>query len=213
MGKDDAPPTRPRDGSLADHVEDCGEGLLEGLMVPALYLFFIWILAVVVVGAFWVLLLLDWVRLTTEDLQHSWENTSAQTLCALFTAINLYALPFRLARLVGLFGFKYALIGRVGYDHRSLPAKEPFYLIPYWDRTIIVGLWLASAFTQFANQATRIVYATYMESMEMPGVVWTNVFFGASLLTCVAAGVKEGLWEVKIRDEHPGRFSSPLDGL
>ena len=61
---------------------------------------------------------------------------------------------------MGLFGYKNGLIGRDGFDHRSLPAKEPFYLIPYSDRTVIVGLWLASAFTQYANQATRVVYDT-----------------------------------------------------
>jgi hypothetical protein len=152
-----------------------------------------WLLLVVVSGAGYVLVLGGICVWSTQNCDATIEINN-QVITALFTAINLYAMPSRTIRALSLFGAD----GGPPDAPRNLlhESYDPttFYHLPWSSRAWIASLLFVSALSQFVNQAFHAVYRSYGASMTLPGAVWDNAFFFASLLTMlVGLGVES--WE------------------
>lgn len=120
----------------------------------------IWILIVVAVAGAYILSLLG--ACTLSDC-NSFINFDNQMLTALFTAINLYAFPGRLARMWALFA--HGSENGVDAFGDSVPNKDypkgllaesydpsTFYSFSWIDKCALVFLFITSAISQFINQ-------------------------------------------------------------
>lgn len=132
------------------------------------YLGVAWIIGVVASGSALVLDLIPGVCQFKNDADcDRFMNLNTQILTALFTAINLYALPGRMLRVWGLCGSLYGVDG-IDYNGRETPTHDrrsllldsydpqSFFHIPWKRRALIAGSMLMSAISQFANQVSII---------------------------------------------------------
>jgi hypothetical protein len=186
-----------------DNVKERRGGVCESLSELATSEVFwlagaVWLLLVVVSGAGYVLVLGGVCAWSTADCDTTIEINN-QIITALFTAINLYAMPGRTIRVLSLFQaarsppqVQRSLL-RESYDPTT------FYHLSWTSRAWIASLLFASALAQFVNQAFHAVYRSYAASMTLPGAVWDNAFFFLSLLTMLVGLGLEGWEEARLR--------------
>ena len=169
-------------------------------------------LLIIVDGAFFFFLLIGAQRMcrprTDCEPRNWWYNFSIQFLNVLFTYLATISLPWRISNATHLFTSKRDC--NTGLDLYGRPTEEIWYHISQRKRQGIVMLLILNSLTQYANQATRIVYYSYELQNVSPGNIWTNVFFLASMLCAAVAGFSQLHEELRLRKEHPERFPPGL---
>eukprot|EP00571_Detonula_confervacea_P006751 CAMPEP_0172312838 /NCGR_PEP_ID=MMETSP1058-20130122/18628_1 /TAXON_ID=83371 /ORGANISM="Detonula confervacea, Strain CCMP 353" /LENGTH=306 /DNA_ID=CAMNT_0013026393 /DNA_START=258 /DNA_END=1175 /DNA_ORIENTATION=+ len=138
------------------------------------------------------------------DPRNYWYNFSIQLLNVLFTYLAIISLPWRISNAAHLFGGKRKSTS--GFDAYGQPCKEIWFHIRQRRRRFIVICLIGNSFTQYANQATRIVYYSFELQNTFPGYIWTNVFFVSSMAFAAIGGFTQLYEENKLRKEHPERF-------
>jgi hypothetical protein len=160
----------------------------------------VWLLLVIVDGAFFFLLLVGWLDLGSTDLNNKWLNLSIQALNVLFTYISIFNLPARAQRFRELCDEE---------CERQRDMEDIFNHLTWRQRVAIIVLLLLNCITQFINQGFRCIYYTFELSAEH---VWQcNTFFALSFGTAIFAAIWEGLEERKLR--HSGKYNGPRDAL
>ncbi|KAL9183316.1 hypothetical protein ACHAXT_005103 [Thalassiosira profunda] len=167
------------------------------------------LLLVIVDGAFFFFLLIGAHRMcrprTDCEPRNWWYNWSIQFLNVLFTYLASISLPWRLSNAMHLFRSKRP--SKAGLDlYGRATVEEIWYHLPQRKRRWIVACLTANSLTQYANQATRIVYYNYELQAAPPGSIWTNVFFVASMGFAAVGGFCQLREEIKLRRGHPERF-------
>lgn len=137
-----------------------------------------------------------------------WYNWSIQFLNVLFTYLATISLPWRISNAAHLLGTKRQ--STPGLDLYGQPTEEIWYHIRQCRRVWIVLFLIANTLTQYANQATRIVYYSYELQDTPPGNIWTNVFFVSSMLFAAIGGFCQLYEETRLRNDHPKRFPPGL---
>jgi len=176
------------------------------------------LLLVIIDGALFFFLLVGWQSMCRPRVdcepRNWWYNFSVQLLTALFTYMAVASMPWRCTNFLHISGLAcprrenspgHDLYGQVNID-------DPWYSIPRSRRLGITLLLLANCITQFANQATRMVYYNFELQNDFPGNLWTNVFFGSSFLCAAMAGAWLAYETSRLRKQSPNRFGpGPID--
>ena len=142
------------------------------------------------------------------DPRNWWYNFSIQFLNVLFTYLATITLPWRISNAVHLFGKRRS--SKPGLDLYGQPTEEIWYHCRRAKRKVVVVLLLLNSGTQWANQASRIVFYSYELQDSFPGSLWTNIFFVSSMLCAGIAGFAQLHEEMKVRREHQDRFPPGL---
>ena len=137
-----------------------------------------------------------------------WYNWSIQFLNVLFTYLATITLPWRISNAVHLFGGNRP--SKPGLDLYGQPTEEIWYHCRQVKRKVVVVFLLLNSATQWANQASRIVFYNYELQDSFPGSLWTNIFFVSSMFCAGIAGFVQLHEEIKIRREHQDRFPPGL---
>ena len=137
-----------------------------------------------------------------------WYNWSIQFLNVLFSYLATITLPWRISNAVHLFGKRRP--SKPGLDLYGQPTEEIWYHCRQVKRKVVVVFLLLNSATQWANQASRIVFYSYELQDSFPGSLWTNIFFVSSMLCAGIAGFVQLHEEMKIRREHQDRFPPGL---
>ena len=173
----------------------------------------IWILAVIISGGAYILTLAGVCGTWSTSTCERFEEWQIQFLTILFTAINLYVLPTRLARLEDVCGWGCvrACLTDEPCVKRSLMAESydpaSFDSLSWSTRCSITLLLIISTLAQYVNQIFHVLYWTYDAAMHYPGDLWDNLFFLISLATMLAGIVVEGCADRSLRADHPpGNF-------
>ena len=170
---------------------------------------------VVLDGAFFFFLLVGWQAMCTPRMncepRNWWYNWSIQVLNVLFTYLATVSLPWRVSNAIHLFGKKRS--SKPGLGVYGNPTEEIWYHISETGRKIIVALLIMNTLTQYANQATRIIYYNYERQSTWPGFFWTNLFFGLSMACAGVAGAIQIYLEERIRKQNPDRFTPGLPSI
>jgi len=197
----DLDPPRKRREMARDYILAWFDGRIFPLLnMIALFL-------IVVDGTFFFFLLVGWHGMCTHDmdceLRNWWFNWSLQVMTGLFTYTATAALPWRLIHFwhtAGLTDRKHA----VGHDLYGWPTKDIWFHIPLRRRLGVIIALLMNAFTQYANQATRIMYYNY-DLQSKHGFEVTIFAMMSFFFAFVAGGLL--LWESgKLRKENPELF-------
>ena len=142
------------------------------------------------------------------------EEWQIQILTGAFTAINLYVLPTRLARLEDVTsgwccgaGCVRGCLSDEVVEGRSLMAESydpaSFDALPWGTRLTVALLLITSTLAQYANQVFHLLYWTYAAATHWPGDLWDNVFFMLSLATMLAGILVEGAADTALRKKYP----------
>ena len=117
------------------------------------------------------------------------------------------AMPWRCTNALHAFGWAVPRRDNAdGLDLYGRPSRDVWFHLPLRHRRTITVTLLLNVLTQYVNQATRIVFWSYQLQGHFPGNVWTNVFFGLSML-CAAVGAAHLLVaEERVRRDHPQLF-------
>ena len=137
-----------------------------------------------------------------------WYNWSIQFLNVLFSYLATITLPWRISNAVHLFGKRRS--SKPGLDLYGQPTEEIWYHCQQAKRKVVVVFLLLNSGTQWANQASRIVFYSYELQDSFPGSLWTNIFFVSSMLCAGIAGFVQLQEEMKVRREHQDRFPPGL---
>ena len=171
------------------------------------------LLAVIVDGAIFFFFLMGWQTLcdtpskTNCSPRNEIYNVSIQILTGLFTYMVTVSMPWRCANTFHVFGLHWPKRKNdVGYDIYGVPSHDVWYHIPLFHRKCILFFLLMNCITQYLNQGSRIVYNTFDRQNVSPGNIWTNVFFGASMICAFVGGVWMGIVSERIRKQDPDRF-------
>jgi Protein of unknown function (DUF2985) len=172
------------------------------------------LLLVIVDGALFFFFLMGWQTLCHEPSRTDCEprngiyNASIQVLTGLFTIMTVISLPWRWTQASHAFGVLQFPKRRndVGHDMYGVPSHDVWYHIPLGHRRGIVTLLLLNCFTQYLNQAARIVFNSYEDQSTFPGTLFVNVFFAASFICAFAGGVYMAIISERVRRRHPERF-------
>lgn len=195
------------------------DGLLRILDGPFFqYLGLLVLFLVVVDGAFFFFLLMGWHAMCDDpkrtdcDPRNWWYNFAVQFLVALFTYMNVFAMPWRCTQLLHIYGWSSPQRNNdVGHDLYGFRSKDIWYHLPLGARGGITLSLFTSSITQFFNQASRIVFYNYELQDTSPGNIWVNVFFVSSMLSAGVGGAWLIVEETKIRKSHPpGTFPPGL---
>ena len=196
--------------SSGENFRDALLRLLDGELFQLIGLIVLFL--VVLDGAFFFFLLVGWQGMCTPrtdcDPRNYWYNFAVQALNVLFTWTAIVSMPWRCTNAIHIAGWHWPRRKHeIGCDLYGLQSKDIWFHIPLRRRGGIILFLLLNCLTQFANQITRILYASFDEQNTWPGNLWTNVFFVASM-ACAAAG---GGWliyeETKLRKANPpGKF-------
>ncbi|KAG7366416.1 DUF2985 domain containing protein [Nitzschia inconspicua] len=195
--------------------EELRDELLRFLDHPFFQVMGIIVLVLIILsGALFFFLLLGWQTLcdtpsrTDCEPRNTCFNISIQILNGLFTYMAMESMPWRCTQFLHVAGGSCPYrLNDVGYDIFGLPSREIWYHIPKQRRIGICVCLLLNCITQFSNQATRIVYPTFVEANAFPGNFWTNVFFVSSMLFAAIGGVWMLYEEHVIHKKHPNVFA------
>ena len=175
---------------------------------PWLVIDLLYILAVVVDGAFFAFMLVGLSSMNEEDSEE-WLNWSIQILCALFSYPVIVEIPWRFTNVVNLF----AGSPDVGVDFNGAKTDKIWFHLPVANRRVLTVCLVLNAVFQWVNQWSRIAYPSYSSSNSMPGAVLTNVFFAASFVFGIGGGIAQGVMEGKLRKENEGKFEGKVEGF
>ena len=172
-------------------------------------------LLVIADGAFFFFLLIGAHKLcrprTDCEPRNYWYNWSIQFLNVLFSYLATITLPWRISNAVHLFGRKRP--SKPGLDLYGQPTEEIWFHLRQVKKKVIVIFLLLNSATQWANQATRIVFYSYELQDTFPGSLWTNLFFVISMMCAAVGGFCQLHEEIKLRKQHPERFPPGLTDL
>jgi Protein of unknown function (DUF2985) len=191
------------------------DALLRFLDTPFVQALGVLVLFLVIVdGALFFFFLMGWQTLCHEPSRTDCEprngiyNASIQVLTGLFTIMTVISLPWRWTQASHAFGVLQFPRRRndVGHDMYGVPSHDVWYHIPLGHRRGIVTLLLLNCFTQYLNQAARIVFNSYEDQSTFPGTLFVNVFFAASFICAFAGGVYMAIISERVRRRHPERF-------
>ena len=139
-----------------------------------------------------------------------WYNFSIQLLNALFTYLASVSLPWRLSNAAHLYNGgssrKYNRSSDAGLDLYGQPTDKIWYHIPKTTRRVIISFLVLNSLTQYANQASRIIYYSYELQSVYPGTLWTNLFFVLSMICAAIGGFIQLHAELQLRKMHPDKF-------
>jgi hypothetical protein len=138
-----------------------------------------------------------------QDVANWWYNLSLQILCGLFTWGALMDTPWRIANAVHLSDEHRS---QEGIDFHGRPTDLLWFCMERRDRIVLICLLFGNLASQFANQATRIVYPSFESTSTFPGNLWVNVFFVFAFVFAIAAGIYQGRCEGKLIKRDPERF-------
>jgi hypothetical protein len=93
-----------------------------------------------------------------------------------------------------------------GKNLYGMSSDDVWFHIPLIHRQSITSILLWNCIFQFANQATRIIYWNYGLQSEYPGNLWTNIFFGASMICAAIGALYLTIIENKVRKQNPELF-------
>ncbi|KAK1737416.1 hypothetical protein QTG54_011702 [Skeletonema marinoi] len=172
---------------------------------------------IIIDGAFFFFLLVGAQNMCTPrtncNPRNWWYNFSIQFLNVLFTYLATVSLPWRLSNTAHLFngsGKHNRRSSDAGLDLYGRPTEKIWYHISQSRRRIIVFFLILNSLTQYANQATRIIYYSFELQNVFPGTLWTNLFFMLSMMCAAVAGVLQIHAEMGLRKVHPERFPPTL---
>lgn len=165
----------------------------------------LWCVLVVISGATFFFMLVGLTTIDSVPTRHKVYNASIQILNVLFTYLCVVLLPERALLLRGLVRYG----AKAGVDAFGEASDEIFHHLPFGRKLALVVLALVNSLAQIANQATRVVYASWSASNTWPGALWTNVFFALSFLAGAAGGALQPAFEARVRAEDPSRFPRP----
>ena len=141
-----------------------------------------------------------------------WYNFSIQFLNVLFTYLATISLPWRLsnaAHLIHVSG-RYDRSSDAGLDLYGRPTEKIWFHISQSRRRLIVVFLILNSLTQYANQASRIIFYSFELQNVFPGVLWTNLFFALSMMCAAVGGFLQLHAEMLLRRVHPERFPPSL---
>jgi len=171
---------------------------------------------IIIDGAFFFFLLVGAQNMCTPrtncNPRNWWYNFSIQFLNVLFTYLATVSLPWRLSNTAHLFNGsgKHYRSSDAGLDLYGRPTEKIWYHISQSRRRIIVFFLILNSLTQYANQATRIIYYSFELQNVFPGTLWTNLFFMLSMMCAAVAGVLQIHAEMGLRKVHPEKFPPTL---
>lgn len=157
----------------------------------------IWMLLVVVDGAFFFFVMVGAHNITPEEKAKEALNWSIQGLNWLFSISAIYTMPWRWANLVHLTCTSRS--NKVGLDFYGNPTTQVWFHIPFCHRWIILLLLLSNCVAQYINQIIRLIYFDHLAAEAWPGVLLVNLFFALSFLAGIGAGMYQGWAEKKVR--------------
>ena len=172
------------DYSTLNPPRSCGERsrdallrLLDGKVFQFLGLVVLFL--VVLDGAFFFFLLIGAQRMcrprTDCEPRNWWYNFSVQALNVLFTYMVTVSMPWRCTNALHLFGVGCPVRSNAqGKNLYGLDVHDIWFHVPIAKRRWIIVFLLLNCLTQYANQATRIVYHDFESQNEAPGNIWTN---------------------------------------
>jgi hypothetical protein len=151
--------------------------LLDGSLFQ--YLGLIVLFLVIVDGAFFFFLLIGAQRMcrprTDCDPRNGWYNISVQVLNLLFTYMATVSMPWRCTNAIHVYGAGCPVRSNAdGKNLYGMAVADIWFHVPLQKRRGIILVLLANCLTQYANQATRIVYHSYSLQNQSPGNIWTN---------------------------------------
>jgi Protein of unknown function (DUF2985) len=169
---------------------------------------------IILSGAFFFFLLLGWQAMcdtpsrTDCEPRNTCFNISIQILNGLFTYMAVESMPWRCTQFLHVAGWTRPYRRNdIGHDLFGLPSQEIWYHIPQSRRIGICLCLLLNCLTQFANQATRIIFPTFEQADTSPGNIWTNIFFVSSMLFAAVGGVWMLYEEHIIHKQQPNTFA------
>lgn len=186
--------------------------LLDGRLFQLIGLIVLFL--VILDGAFFFFLLMGWhtmcVPRTDCDARNYWYNVSVQILTGLFTYSAVVALPWRCANAFHVSGWHCPYReNTIGHDLYGFPSKDIWFHIPLRRRAGIILVLLLNCLTQFANQASRIVYSSFDKQNTSPGNIWTVAFFLSSMVFAAIGGAWLVYEESHLRNSSPPDQFSP----
>mmetsp|Transcript_28167 Transcript_28167/g.39614 ORF Transcript_28167/g.39614 Transcript_28167/m.39614 type:complete len:274 (+) Transcript_28167:94-915(+) len=197
--------------SKGEKIRDRLLEILDGKLFQYIGIFVL--VMIIVDGAFFFFLLMGWQAMCNDpkrtdcDPRNWWYNFSIQMLNVLFTYMSAVSMTWRCTNLIHLSGGACPRRSyEDGHDLYGRPSEEIWFHIPRKARISIMIQLLLNCLTQFANQATRIVYYDFDSQNESPGNIWTNVFFALSMIFSMTGGGFIVHEEKKLRAAQPDRF-------
>ena len=167
---------------------------------------------IIIDGAFFFFLLIGAQNMCTPrtncNPRNWWYNFSIQFLNVLFTYLATISLPWRLSNAAHLFNGsgKHNRSSDAGLDLYGRPTEKIWYHISQSRRRLIVFFLILNSLTQYANQASRIIYYSFELQNVFPGTLWTNLFFMLSMMCAAVAGFLQLHAEMGLRKVHPETF-------
>lgn len=134
-------------------------------------------------------------------------NVSIQFLNVFFTYMATVSMPWRATNFIHAAGCGCPRRENApGHDLYGQISDDVWFHVPLRKRIVILVFLLLNCITQHINQVTRIVYYNYDLQNEFPGNMWTNIFFGASMICAAVGGGLIGYHTGKVRATNPQRF-------
>jgi len=195
----------------------CGEKVRDFILLRVLSHPFFWylnifvLIGVVASGALFFFFLMGWQTLcrprTDCSPRNEIFNVSIQVLNVFFTYMATVSMPWRCANMLHTLGWSCPYRNNApGHDIYGLPSRDVWYHLPLRKRFWILFILLLNCLTQYANQATRIVYYNYELADSFPGNLWTNVFFVSSMICAGIGGALMAFHTGRLRKNYPGEF-------
>jgi hypothetical protein len=130
-----------------------------------------------------------------------------QFLNGFFTYMATVSMPWRCSNMLHTLGWACPRRERSpGHDLYGQVTDDVWFSVPLRQRAWILQYLLWNCLTQYANQVTRIIYYNYELQNEYPGNLWTNLFFGLSMLCAATGGTLMAYHTGKVRARDPARF-------
>lgn len=134
-------------------------------------------------------------------------NVAIQILNAFFTYMATISMPWRCTNFLHTAGWSCPYRENApGHDLYGQVTDDVWFHVPLRKRIVILLFLLLNCLTQYANQVTRIIYYSYELQNEFPGNMWTNIFFGLSMICAAIGGSLMGYHTGKVRATDPERF-------
>jgi hypothetical protein len=194
----------------------CGERLRDRILRTLDRPFFQYLgiavlLGVVASGAVFFFFLMGWQTLcrprTDCQPRNDIYNVSVQFLNGFFTYMATVSMPWRCSNMLHTLGWACPRRERSpGHDLYGQVTDDVWFSVPLRQRAWILQYLLWNCLTQYANQVTRIIYYNYELQNEYPGNLWTNLFFGLSMLCAATGGTLMAYHTGKVRARDPARF-------
>lgn len=169
------------------------------------------LIGVIASGAVFFFFLMGWQTLcrprTDCEPRNRIYNISIQVLNVFFTYMATISMPWRCANFMHTVGWHCPhRTNDPGYDLYGLRSNDVWFHVDRTRRTVILVVLLLNCIFQYLNQATRFVFYNYYKQDEIPGNIWTNVFFGASMICAAIGGLLLGRFTGRVRDTDPELF-------